>query len=227
MIKYIRTFYNDEKVIIKLSGCQTCPMMKFDIIKTKCICRYFNDYYGNSVIDPFIINYTDDGIVNENIKIPVWCGLSDSMSDLLKFRTIFKAFKSTILVDANDKSDDSKLEIIDAEKLKNENDTMLEKFLLQIAGRPSELENDDTKYTDFEQVNQIANYGYQTETKKFEICSLCGEDDESVKRNNNIGMCDECWEASENDEHKKKQAFINNFRMKRDKDFFKESFKVV
>jgi hypothetical protein len=70
---------------------------------------------------------------------------------------------------------------------------------------------------------------YSTSDKNYNkfhcnICSLCGEEDESVNRNTNHGMCDDCWEDGYNDSNKKKQAFINNFRLKRGESFKREKF---
>ena len=236
MIKYIRTFYNDEKVIMKVTGCQHCPLMKFDMIDTKCTCRYFFSTNNKlNVVDSFVIDYTEQGIVHERIKIPIWCGLSDHISDLVQNKMTYRAFKSSILTADND--DDTDLELIDAEKLQNHESILLDNFLLQINGGcsrmdtfgpPEDIPDDDSDipYTSFEEINNMT-YGYQSQVNKQEVCSLCGKDDENVKRNKNIGMCDTCWELFKDNEDKKKQAYINNFRMKRDKDFPTQSFKML
>jgi len=243
MEKYIRTFYNDEKVIMKLSGCEVCPLMRFHKNEDSCTCRYFTDKYNDNLIDPFVINSTLQGIVNEKIKIPEWCGLSNNLLDLAFNKTTYRAFVSSILVDNNDNCDDSLLPFIDVEKLKLEDNKKLDNFLIQLIDNKVNFDydcdmNDNFSHSesglcikhhsDFDKiVKHQNNYKHQTVVKKQEICSLCGEDDESVKRTVNNGMCSECWKLYENDEDKKKQAFINNFRMKRNKNFPKESFKLI
>lgn len=240
MARYIRTFYNDDKVIMKLDGCQICPMMRFDVLNVKCTCRYFsNRFTRDNTVNPFVIDYTEDGIVKEQTKQPLWCELPYTLKDLTEYRTTFRAFRSSILVDDNDGCDDIKLDIIDAGVLRNQEDILLEKFLLQLNGtRFDKVAFDPEDRTDGDEVNihrdfdelekQYGSvYGYQIPVDKHGLCSLCGEEDETVKRNKNIGMCDDCWNSHKDDEEKKKQAFINNFRMKRNKDFPKESFKTI
>ncbi len=229
---------------MKVSGCQNCPLMKFNMIDTKCTCRYFYSITTRfNVVDPFVIDYTEKGQVKERITIPAWCGLVNKLCELVTNRITFKVFRSSVLVDENDSEVD--LEVIDAAKLMNHESALLDNFLLQLNGRPQDqkfeafnpealADGNDTKYTDFEEVGALDNridfnatYGYQTPVVKQDVCSLCGCSHETVKRDKNIGMCDTCWELYKNDEDKKKQAFINNFRMKRDKDFRLESFKLI
>jgi hypothetical protein len=240
MARYIRTFYNDEKVIMKLNGCQVCPMMRFDIINVRCSCRYFsNKYMKNNTVNPFVIDYTDEGIVKEQTKPPLWCELPYTLEELIKYRTTYRAFRESILVDPADSCDDTKLDIIDAEVLKNKEDILLDNFLLQLNGTRFKAddnfnsEDGDDRivniHRDFDELERHyeSAYGYQTSVKKLGACSICGEEDETVKRDKNIGMCDDCWEEYKDDDNKKKQAFINNFRMKRNMDFPKESFKII
>jgi hypothetical protein len=132
MEKYIRTFYNDEKVIMKIKGCQVCPLMKFHKNEDLCTCRYFSDKHQDNVIDPFVINSTAQGIVNEEIKIPEWCGLSNNLLDLSFNKTTYRAFVSSVLVDSNDNCDDTLLPFIDTEKLKIEDTEKLDNFLLHL-----------------------------------------------------------------------------------------------
>ena len=218
--------------------------MKFNMIDTKCTCRYFYSTTSRlNVVDPFVIDYTDKGIVKEKITIPAWCGLVNKLCELVQNRMTFRAFPSSVLVDENDSETD--LEVIDAAKLMNHESILLDNFMLQLNGRPEDrkyttfnpeaiADGNDVPYTDFEEVGALDNridfnstYGYQTSVTKLDVCSLCGCSDETVKRDKNIGMCDICWGQYKNDEVKKKQAFINNFRMKRDKDFRLESFKII
>ena len=240
MARYIRTFYNDEKVIMKLEGCQVCPMMRFNMLECKCTCRYFsNKYTKNSTVNPIVLDYTDEGIVKEQIKQPLWCELPYTFEELTEYRITFRAFRSSILVDGLDLCDDTKLDIIDAEELRRFEDISLEKFLLQLNGTRfnamDTVSPEDTEegrevdiHRDFDELQRQYEkvYGYQTPVKN-NLCSICGEEDETVKRNKNIGMCDDCWDSYKDDEEKKKQAFINNFRMKRNMDFPKESFKMI
>lgn len=243
MEKFIRTYYNDEKVIMKLTGCQFCPLMRFDMINTRCLCRYFWDDQKNNVVDEFVIDYTDKGVVEDKIKIPKWCGLSNTIESLLQDRVTYRAFPSSIVVNENDDCDDNNLVFVDAEQRKNEEDVLLEKFMIQLCQRASNFDPDEIVdgdvdiHRDFGPLTardftnsteaDAEKYGFQTPIKKHEVCSACGEEDESVKRNEKIGMCDDCWDEYQFDEEKKKHAYVNNFRIKRNKDFPKEPFKII
>lgn len=237
--KYIRTFYNDEKVIMRLSGCQFCPLMRFDMINTRCLCRYFSDETESPLVDVFVLDYSDKGVVHDKIKIPKWCGLSDTIDELIWAKTTYRAFPSSVITNEEDDCDNDKLPFIDAEERRNEEDILFDKFLIQLIQKPSDLNGEsvdihrlafpalDTRdFTNSTEYDE-AKYGYQEPIIKHEVCSLCGEEDETVKRKEKYGMCDDCWEEFQFDEEKKKQAFINNFRMKRNKDFPKESFKTI
>lgn len=222
---------------MKLSGCQFCPLMRFDMINTRCLCRWFKDERNNTVVDVFVIDYTEKGVVEDKIKIPNWCGLSNTIESLLQDRVTYRSFPSSVIINENDDCDDNELPFIDAEKQKNEEDVLMEKFMIQLSKRPANFDPEEfidgevnkpnlpTKYNFSDEDDE--RYGYQSPIKKFEVCSSCGEEDETVKRKENIGMCDDCWDEYQFDEEKKKQAFVNNFRMKRNKDFPSEPFKIV
>jgi hypothetical protein len=235
MEKFIRTYYNDEKVIMKLTGCQFCPLMRFDMINTRCLCRYFSNELQDTVVDVFVIDYSEKGVVEDKIKIPRWCGLSDSIEELLKDRTTYRAFPSSVIINDEDDCDDDKLPFVDAEKQKNEEDIIMEKFMIQLSRRPANFDPEEfidgevNIHRDFTNSpeEEAGKYGFQVPIKKHEVCSACGEEDETVKRNENIGMCEDCWNEYQFNEEKKKQAFVNNFRMKRNKDFPKEPFKII
>jgi hypothetical protein len=238
--KFIRTYYDDEKVIMKISGCQFCPLMRFDKDRRVCLCRYFKNSFGDNTVDVFVIGYTEKGVVEDKIKIPAWCKLPYTLDGLHSDRTTYRAFPSTILINAEDDCDDSKLPIIDAQAKKNEEDILLENFMIQLSKKPDDFVSGESKninihdnsfsnnginYTRYD--DEYEGYGYQTAVRKNGTCSLCGNEDETVKRDKNIGMCDTCWGEHKDDDEQKKRAFVNNFRMKRDKDFPKEQFKLI
>jgi len=231
MSKFIRTYYNDEKVIMKLDGCHLCPLMKFNMTSLSCFCRYFNSEYGDSVIDPFVINYTETGIINKKIAPPMWCKLPNSQEDLKKYRNTFRAFTNSILCDDLSKGeDDDKLPFIDADELRNKDDKSLDEFFIKLISESFNRDNNDDNLDNVirRDPNTLQdNHAYQTFESKLEVCSMCGEEDESVDRKEKFGMCDSCWEQYKNDEEKQKQAYINNFRMKRNKAYSAEIFKIV
>jgi hypothetical protein len=56
-----------------------------------------------------------------------------------------------------------------------------------------------------------------------DICSSCGCKDATVKRDENMGMCQTCIDSNKTD----KKIFINNFRLKRNIPFSKEEFTII
>ncbi len=233
MSKFIRTFYNDEKVIMKLDGCHLCPLMKFNMQSLTCYCRYFMSDYGDSIIDPFVVNYIESGIVNEKIIPPMWCELPNSLEELKKYRNTFRAFTNSILCDDLSKGeDDDKLPFINADELRNKDDKSLDEFFIKLITESFNRDDDGDKdnldrVIKRDSVASQDKYAYQSFEPKFEVCSMCGEEDESVNRKEKFGMCDECWEQYKDDEEKQKQAYINNFRMKRNKAYSAETFKII
>lgn len=240
--KFIRTFYNDEKVVMRITGCQFCPLMTFNIDRFKCSCRTFSNEMQDSTVDLFVIDYKDNGIVQDNIKIPKWCLLSNSIDDLIKNRITYRIFPNGLLINHCDYCDDNELEFIDVEKLRNEEDAVMEEFMSRLSQKSNNsnpknfIDKEIDIHKDFNDIGfndsvsteySEEKYEFQTPIKKQEICSICGQENETVERNNNIGMCDNCWNIYQNDDKKKKQAFINNFRMKRNQKFLKESFKII
>ena len=241
MARYIRTFYNGDKVIMKLSGCQVCPLMRFNMIDVKCTCRYFSSSDKRNVVNHFVIDYNDKGAVYEKTMPPPWCGLPTELAGLAKYRTTFTAYYTSILINGSDDCDDNTLDIIDAEELRNREDVELDKFLTKLYCKPYNPKDSTFSPEDYvdgeggndtnsvhnnlqsaiSYMNRERDYGYQTKIEKYKICSSCGKEKEFVKRDENMGMCNVCWDLYKDDESKKKQAFINNFRLKRDKNFLK------
>lgn len=192
MNKYILTYYKNEIVILSLDSCNKCPLLNIDFVNKNCKCR--NNSY-RIVKDNIYIYDIDMYRVYEYINIPLWCGLSDNLKTL-KNSNIFKVFKNTISIYKNDLNI-SKIKTIDHSSIYD---------MTRLIYDYTKSKNTNYKdYTNYEQIKKI----------DYKICSLCGEEDNSVDRNINYGMCDTCWETSKNNEYNKRTSHINNFRLKR------------
>ena len=84
-----------------------------------------------------------------------------------------------------------------------------------------EVEYDSTR--DYSSYNYNRNYNLKKYTH---TCSMCGHDHDSVDRNSNNGVCCDCLLECV-DIESKKQAFIKNFRLKREIGFTNDQFKIV
>jgi len=239
MSKYLRTVTKingiNQKVILKIDNCQHCPMMKFHQQSCIATCRLFESEQGN-IIDDFVLDYNvNSGKVHGDIKIPTWCRLAELESQLDFDNKTYTIHNDKVL--SSDAIVDSNLPVHVASEVK-ENEELDIMELLPALVTASVFKNSNTReltpdeayeqaYLEYE--NYGGNYSFNKRTppvSKHGICSLCGEEDDTVNRNTNHGMCDGCWEVSFDNDDRKKQAFINNFRMKRGEPFKLETFNL-
>jgi len=238
MSKFIRTVHRidgiNQKVILQLDRCNDCPLMKFHQHNCIATCRVFSSTQGN-IIDDFVLEYNSHtGEIFDDIKIPNWCLLADLQSQLsfdIKTYTVLndKVLTSEAIVDKD-------LPLVIASNVNIlQNEELGVHELLPALVTASVFANDpdaayEAAYDEYDDFEDMGFNGYSEHhtppTSKHGICSLCGEEDETVNRNTNHGMCDECWKVSHNDDKRIKQAFINNFRMKRGESFKMETFNL-
>jgi len=253
MSKFLRTVQKidgiNQKVIMQVESCHHCPLMKFHIDHCLATCRVFENAQTN-VVDDFVINYNiTNGEIYDRIDIPKWCRLPDLKSQLdFDNKTYIihedKVLTSNAIID-NDLPLYKPSDIdgqIDLSKVEDEELGVMEMLPALVAASVfspntriiDSMSDDLTADEAYEQAySEYENYtgnGWNGNTYKpakkneFEICSLCGEEDETVSRNTNHGMCDSCWEVSFEDDKRKKKAFINNFRLKRGESFIMTDF---
>lgn len=225
MSKYIRTYYENKKSIIKMEGCQHCPLMRFDRSLFMSECRYFRSSLGNVVKDFVVVYSKNQHRVMENITPPVWCKLPNTLDEMSHSKDTYTVTQIGIRCDTMD--GDMNLSLLDATDLTYDVNNVTNYGVML----PSPLESSyrpDNGLDLFRGYGSsyVSGYGsralerhYNTMTapvvKHNKCCSLCGEEDESVDRNTNLGMCEYCFEISKDDEPKLNQAYINNFRLKR------------
>lgn len=240
MSKYLRTVTKidgiNQKVILMVDSCTDCPLMKFHQQSCLATCRAFESGQGN-IVDDFVLDYNvTTGKVIGNIKIPEWCKLADLESQMdfdTKTYTISgdKLLTSNAIV-SND------LPVHKASELNMNEDGGVMDFLPVLVA--SSVLNDisgeeayERAYAEYDDYEDMGFAGFESSQNyipsvenKFGLCSLCGEEDETVNRNTNHGMCDECWKVSFDNDERKKQAYINNFRLKRGEPVKMESFNL-
>lgn len=231
MSKYLRTVQKvngiNQKILLKVNSCHNCPLMKFHQQECVATCRVFESSQGNTV-DDFVLDYNiNTGEIHDKIEIPEWCRLADHKDQMdfdVKTYTIFndKVLTSDAIID-----NDLPVYLAD-DVVENEEMIDVQSFLPALITANTFLNNSDAAYEEAysEYENDDSNFNHSTTVSKHGICSLCGEEDETVNRNTNHGMCDNCWEVSHDNEKRKKQAYINNFRMKRGESFKMELFNL-
>ena len=250
MSKYLRTVQKidgiNQKVILQVESCTHCPLMKFHQQTCLATCRIFSNSQTN-VVDDFVINYNiNTGEIHDKIPIPKWCLLPDKKNQLdfeIKTYIVYndKVLTSDAIIDpdlpvyiAGDVDGElvfnsKKEKLIDKENLNKLLPALVAASVFTPNTNLTGEEAYEQAYSDYE--NYSGNYNDNSSIPQFvskhNICSLCGEEDETVNRNINHGMCDSCWEVSHKDDKRKKQAFINNFRMKRGESFKTENYNTT
>lgn len=227
-MKYIRTYYNNEKCIIKISGCNNCPLMMFNESLFTCDCKYYKSQVNNTIKDFVSVYYNGSKPIIEYIEPPYWCKLPNNLNEMFNSKQTFTLTDIGIHVKTNDNdlnclminSMDLNYDINNIYKNNLSNDHMV------ISPQNKKEHRRYNKHTHSTNKHRTGRGTYNSKVmdeynlnsskiKNSKICSLCGEEDETVDRNKNFGMCDCCSETSNNDENKLNQAFINNFRIKR------------
>jgi hypothetical protein len=216
-----------------LNRCNECPLMKFypeDFLST---CLQFTSTQTN-ILDDFTINY--DSITNEiidDINIPSWCGLPDDLMMSCRDTKSYVVVNDKVLI--NETEIDFGLDVYDSSyfKPKKEKQPNISDHLSDIITQ--NIKNNQKKLDDFETFTEFMDewdgynsYSeYDKNTKSHDVCSLCGEEDESVNRTEHNGMCNECWEYNKDNKDSIKTSYINNFRLKRGVSFTQKKFKTI
>ena len=69
-MKYLRSYYNNKKVIMAIDGCQNCPLMRFSEDTVSCTCRMFSGKLKkDNVLDDWVVNYNDHGTIFDNLHL--------------------------------------------------------------------------------------------------------------------------------------------------------------
>ena len=225
MSRYARIKNNDKIATFKINGCDSCPMMKFDLKDSMARCKLYESPNGDDVVDVFVINSCEEGIVYDKIEIPNWCHLNKSLEELSLSSTVYRPFLNSVLLSIMSEDEIKNLNsfVIDIEHFKNKGDKCITDYMLQFVDRTT------SKWDKmYDQMGEsIRNYVIDNAPKKVNICSYCGEDDENIDRNVNFGMCDCCWEIHKSDKEIIFKSYINNFRLKRNKSILNKDVKII
>jgi len=199
IMKYVSTLVDGKPTCLGLSYCNYCPFLKLEHISKNIYCT--NN--GKKLIKKINAYSYSNGywFPLNDINIPYWCELSFDFFKTLVDKIVF--YKKGSLVISETMNFVSK-DITNDDHIKYVNNKLV---------------------IDYKSKNTTKNPVEPIIIKK--ICSMCGEDKNDVNRNDNMGMCNDCWNRFELDDEKNHFAFINNFRLKRKANYSKESFKKI
>jgi len=185
MSKYISTLVNNKPTCLSLMSCNLCPYLNINSLKKEAICLNNN----NKLIEKIYYYTYDRGYHRplKKISIPNWCLLDDDFYKPL--------LQKDVIVYKYGEINKIKYEILNKDIL---NDNYV-KYI-------------ENKLVTKEKFDNVIN---ENNIQSFEkICSNCGKYKEDVNRNENIGMCSDCYSNFKisNDNY---NIYINNFRLKR------------
>ena len=232
--RYIRTVTEvddiNQKVVLKLTSCNQCPLSHIDTLNCIATCRVFSSKKGKTVINDFVLDFDDGtGAIYEHIDIPSWCGLARNEVELGFDIKTYTVVNNRVLTKEGVVGNDVK--VVDGEKVFHDR-------FGEWRGTDYHYRYNDGPVTDYLPALVSANVGrtigeamyesayeeYESRTftpspkkTKYQVCSVCGEEDETVNRDEHYGMCDTCWEQHKDNKDACSLAYVNNFRLKRGK----------
>jgi hypothetical protein len=208
-IRYIKTYISNEHKILCLNSCNLCPFLLFDKNNKTVRCSKYTDkitidnkFYSN-IINCNINAYSISGPVFlplSNINIPDWCGLD---KDIISANNNIKLYYKTGFNQS----------------------TSVNNILTNLPVESSYYVNYNNKLIKLESnFNKLPAIIEKTEKTHsiLNICSCCGNNKNDVDRNNNLGMCNDCWEKHKNNKNIKYYSYVNNFRLKRNSTWIKD-----
>lgn len=219
----------NQKVILQVESCAECPLVKFHEDMCLATCRAFDSNQGN-VVDDFVVNYHVETLeILDEIAIPKWCELAEHVGQLDFDSKTYTVFNDKILTSdaiTGEELPTYKASELNGKTVSNMQDLLPAIVVANMFTKSGEMTPDEAyeqAYCEYEDVGTTT----PARVIKHDKCSLCGDEDESVDRDVNHGICDTCWKVSKDNDERKKQAFINNFRMKRGEKFQLETFKAL
>jgi len=222
--RYIKTEIDGTISILKMNTCNLCPFLMYitQVNKTTCA-KYYSPSNNSNITCSNVYSYTisdKNKLPIQSIDIPSWCQLGKDIKTvhIEKEYYIKNGQNKNMAIPI---SNDQKLSIISS--LFVDYDRTLSKLVYcnNNPNTPYKYLKDDEKMSTALVVQKPIK-----ETVKIE-CSCCGENKENIDRTKNNGMCNVCWEKYKNNEELKYFAFINNFRLKRKKNWTDEIHKKV
>ncbi|MFW6225705.1 MAG: hypothetical protein ACOC3V_01940 [bacterium] len=218
-IKYIKTEINNNDSIMVMDSCNLCPLLSFDHDTKVVRCLKYNRPYKD--IEPYksnIIKQNTNGykfsrgiyLPLEKIEIPKWCGLSDNISSIkskIYVKTGQNKYKYRFYYNKNNTCNYDY-------QIQNSKDVDYDRCFIKLIKREDKPKRKIN--TNFKNENNTKPPISHTSTQKIlKECSYCGNKDTTVSRNNNMGMCEKCWNLYKENKDKKYLSYINNFRLKR------------
>lgn len=232
-VRFLKTRVDGEDIYMIMNKCNLCPYLMVDKDNYRAVC-------GNPVkkkeIDDTVntdIMYYEKGdrvTVLDDCRIPDFCYLSKNLKDEFDKGTLKVKKNETLYIYSSERKGNEKI-LSEVYVCFNEEGgfTFSDKFnkYLEAREKYNEKKLEKEKNTTQNVISKETELFTHTTIIIGDICSCCGEKKESVDRNTNDGMCNECNEKSKTNYDLVYNSYINNFRLKRKKEFIEKNFKKI
>lgn len=238
-IRFLKTKVDNDNIYMIMHKCNFCPFLMVDKENYKGIC-------GNPKKNKLIDNIVKDDImyyehVNGKISvldtcdIPDFCYLSKNLKEEFeKEELTYKKNEAIYVLKSPRKGDEKILSEIYICSTETSEFTYTEKFekFKEAKKKYNERKNNTTinilnNVLEETRIEQATSLPEHTNVITYEVCSCCGEIKEEVNRIVNNGMCNQCYEFTKTDFNLIRNSMINNFRLKRNKNFIEKDFKKI
>ena len=239
-VRFLKTRVNKDDIYMIMHKCNLCPFLMVDKDNFRGLC-------GHPKKDKSIDNTVNDDImyyeyingkttILNNCDIPDFCYLSKNLKEEFeKERLTYKKDEDIYVFHSPRTGDEKILSEIYICSTETSEFTYSDKFQKFQEAKNKYHERRNTTTLNIlnrvieigQEAGQEVEYVEHTTTIVGDICSCCGERKEDVNRISNNGMCNDCYEQSKTDFNTLCNSKINNFRLKRDKDFLEKDYKKI
>lgn len=235
-IRFLKTRVDKDDIYMIMHKCDFCPFLMVDKENYRGVC-------GNPKKDKLIDNTVKKNImyyehtngkitILDECEIPDFCYLSKNLKvEFEKEKLTYKKGEDIYVLHSPRKGDEkilSEIFICSTETNELTYSDKYEKFK-----EAKDKYNEKRNTTALSILNAVLESGKEVEYVEHttsiigDICSCCGERKEDVNRIINNGMCNGCYEQSKTNFNTVYNSKINNFRLKRNKDFLEKDYKKI
>lgn len=235
-MRLLRIYNNNDKIILKIWGCDDCPLMRYEHSTKKSYCREFNNLGNNLLIEDTPIYYNVDAsyFSFEMIDIPTWCKLPYNYGELINNKQIYEITDDRIII----RPFTTKEYILPQTFIRKECNILTGKsknifpedynknkitFIDETINNSNDIKSISEIRSLIVSNNEISD---PVVVKKLNKCSRCNKEYKYIDKNINFGLCKRCWKFVKKDKNLSNKYFINNFRLKRNVEPFNGELKI-
>ncbi len=238
-IRFLKTRVDKDDIYMIMHKCDFCPFLMVDKENYRGVC-------GNPKKDKLIDNTVKKNImyyehtngkitILDECEIPDFCYLSKNLKvEFEKEKLTYKKGEDIYVLHSPRNGDEkilSEIFICSTETSEFTYSNKYEKYK-ESKKNYDERKNNTTlnvlnDVIETTQIEHTLSLPEHINAITDKICSCCGEMKKEVDRIINNGMCGECYEYNKIDINVVRNSIINNFRLKRNKNYIEKDFKKI